>query len=53
MRGLSWPLSVPVLSDGVVTLRAHTPADVDAMLEMAAGPGDGALTPPMPDPQHP
>lgn len=26
--GLSWPLSVPVLSDGVVTLRAHTRADL-------------------------
>ncbi len=31
---LSWPLSVPVLSDGVVTLRAHTHADVDDMLAM-------------------
>ena len=36
--GLSWPLSVPVLSDGVVTLRAHTPADIDGMLEMALDP---------------
>ena len=36
--GLTWPLSVPVLSDGVVTLRAHTPADVDDMLEMAQDP---------------
>ncbi len=33
-----WPLTVPVLSDGVVTLRAHTPADIDGMLEMAADP---------------
>lgn len=33
-----WPLSVPVLSDGVVTLRAHTPADVDPMAEMANDP---------------
>jgi RimJ/RimL family protein N-acetyltransferase len=33
-----WPMSVPVLSDGVVTLRAHTPADLDAMLEMAQDP---------------
>jgi RimJ/RimL family protein N-acetyltransferase len=36
--GLRWPLSVPVLSDGVVTLRAHTPADLDAMFEMATDP---------------
>jgi RimJ/RimL family protein N-acetyltransferase len=36
--GLSWPLSVPVLSDGVVTLRAHTPADIDDMLEMCRDP---------------
>lgn len=33
-----WPLNVPVLSDGVVTLRAHTPNDVDSMLEMANDP---------------
>ena len=37
-EGLSWPLSVPVLSDGVVTLRAHTPADIDDMLVMAQDP---------------
>ena len=36
--GLTWPLSVPVLSDGIVTLRAHTPADIDHMLEMAQDP---------------
>ena len=36
--GLSWPLSVPVLSDGVVTLRAHTPTDIDDMLEMCRDP---------------
>jgi ribosomal-protein-alanine N-acetyltransferase len=30
-----WPLNVPVLSDGVVTLRAHTPADIDRALQMA------------------
>lgn len=35
---LSWPMNVPVLSDGVVTLRAHVPADIDAMLEMAQDP---------------
>jgi RimJ/RimL family protein N-acetyltransferase len=28
-----FPDDVPVLGDGVVTLRAHTPADVDAVLE--------------------
>jgi ribosomal-protein-alanine N-acetyltransferase len=36
--GLRWPLSVPVLSDGVVTLRAHTPADIDDMVVMANDP---------------
>jgi RimJ/RimL family protein N-acetyltransferase len=35
---LAWPLNVPVLTDGVVTLRAHTPDHVDAMLEMAQDP---------------
>lgn len=38
MTTLPWPLSVPVLSDGVVTLRAHTPGDLDAILEMANDP---------------
>ena len=33
-----WPLNVPVMSDGVVTLRAHTPADIDALFEMAIDP---------------
>lgn len=33
-----WPLSVPVLADDAVTLRAHTPQDVDPMLEMATDP---------------
>jgi RimJ/RimL family protein N-acetyltransferase len=33
-----WPLNVPVLSDGVVTLRAHTPADIEPMYEMATDP---------------
>ena len=36
--GLVWPLSVPVLSDGVVTLRAHTREDVNGMFEMARDP---------------
>src|SRR5699024_10836507 len=35
MHELDWPLCVPVLSDGVVTLRAHTEADLVAMLEMS------------------
>ena len=38
MDSLSWPLSVPVLSDGVVTLRAATPADVAPMHEMTQDP---------------
>ncbi len=38
MSPLTWPLSVPVLTDGVVTLRAHTPADLPAMLETATDP---------------
>lgn len=32
---MPWPMNVPVLDDGVVTLRAHTPSDIDDMLEMA------------------
>jgi ribosomal-protein-alanine N-acetyltransferase len=35
---MRWPLSVPVLSDGVVTLRAHVPTDLDALVEMAVDP---------------
>lgn len=35
---MKWPLSVPVLSDGVVTLRAHTHADTDGLVEMANDP---------------
>lgn len=38
MTGPGWPLNVPVLSDGMVTLRAHTPADIDRALEMAHDP---------------
>lgn len=38
MTGLSFPLSVPVLTDGVVTLRAATPADVEPMWEMSQDP---------------
>lgn len=38
MDGLTWPLCVPVLTDGVVTLRAHAPTDVSAMLETASDP---------------
>lgn len=35
---LQWPMNVPVLSDGVVTLRAHVPSDIDDMLDMARDP---------------
>lgn len=35
---LTWPLNVPVLTDGLVTLRAHTPDDIDRMLHMAQDP---------------
>lgn len=38
MTRLTWPLSVPVLTDGVVTLRAHLPEDREAMLEAATDP---------------
>lgn len=38
MTGTTWPLNVPVLSDGTVTLRAHVPADIDRMLQMAHDP---------------
>lgn len=41
---LTWPLNVPVLTDGTVTLRAHTPADIDDMLEMANDPDTGRWT---------
>jgi len=41
---LSWPLNVPVLSDGIVTLRAHTPADLDDHLVMANDPEMGRWT---------
>lgn len=35
---MKWPLCVPVLNDGVVTLRAHTPTDTDALVEMGNDP---------------
>lgn len=35
MTALLFPFNVPVLTDGVVTLRAHMPDDVDAMCQMA------------------
>ncbi|OUZ08664.1 hypothetical protein BHE97_12825 [Aeromicrobium sp. PE09-221] len=38
MTGLPFPLGVPVLTDGSVTLRAHTPADIDPVYEMATDP---------------
>lgn len=31
-------MNVPVLSDGVVTIRAHVPTDLDAMVEMSTDP---------------
>lgn len=38
MTALAWPLNVPVLTDGTVTLRAHVPDDIDRMLQMAQDP---------------
>ena len=38
MSFLRWPMNVPVLSDGVVTLRAHVPSDIDEMVVMANDP---------------
>ncbi len=38
MSGLDWPLNVPVLTDGQVTLRAHVRSDIDRMLAMAQDP---------------
>ncbi|TCI97818.1 GNAT family N-acetyltransferase [Aeromicrobium sp. IC_218] len=35
---LPWPLCVPVLTDGEVTLRAHTPDDVDDLHAMSTDP---------------
>lgn len=35
---LAWPLNVPVLTDGVVTLRAHAPADIDRIVETSGDP---------------
>lgn len=35
---LAWPLNVPVLSDGFVTLRAHTHADLDDVHAMGVDP---------------
>ncbi|MGJ9421839.1 GNAT family N-acetyltransferase [Aeromicrobium sp. CF3.5] len=35
---LTWPMNVPVLSDGVVTLRAHVPGDVERVMEMSDDP---------------
>lgn len=32
------PVSAPTLTDGVVTLRAHTPADVDGLVALAVDP---------------
>lgn len=35
---LTWPLNVPVLTDGIVTLRAHTRHDLPRALEMVHDP---------------
>jgi ribosomal-protein-alanine N-acetyltransferase len=35
---MMWPLTVPVLDDGTVTLRAHTPSDVESILQMSHDP---------------
>jgi len=35
---MKFPQDVPVLSDGIVTLRAHTGADIDDLVEMCADP---------------
>lgn len=35
---MRFPQDVPVLSDGIVTLRAHTGADVDAIVDMCQDP---------------
>lgn len=35
---MKWPLNVPVISDGVVTIRAHVPSDIEPMYEMANDP---------------
>lgn len=36
--GMRFPEDVPVLTDGEVTLRAHTPADIDDAIEMCSDP---------------
>lgn len=41
---LGWPLGVPVLADGTVTLRAHAPGDIELMLQMANDPEMGRWT---------
>lgn len=38
MTGLPFPLGVPVLTDGFVTLRAHKPDDIEPVYEMATDP---------------
>jgi len=48
---MRWPLTVPVISDGVVTLRAHVPGDIDGMLEMAQDP-DMVRWTSVPTPHH-
>ncbi|UYM03934.1 GNAT family N-acetyltransferase [Solicola gregarius] len=38
MKGMRFPDDVPVLTDGVVTLRAHRESDISPMVEMARDP---------------
>ncbi|TXJ06087.1 MAG: N-acetyltransferase [Aeromicrobium sp.] len=38
MSFIPWPLSVPVLTDGMVTLRAHHTRDIEPMVEMVTDP---------------
>jgi RimJ/RimL family protein N-acetyltransferase len=37
-RPVPLPTSAPTLTDGVITLRAHTPADLDGLVELARDP---------------
>lgn len=51
MTYLPWPLSVPVISDGEVTLRAHTNDDIDPLVEMVTDPQTQSWTA-VPDEYH-
>lgn len=49
MNEADWPLNVPVLSDGIVTLRAHHDVDIDRAVEMANDPAMQRWTAVAPD----